>query len=261
MADYRTIYSFCLKHDYYLQNICRAIEISITPEGAALLRQRGLIFKQTKENEWSIIGDFEGAGVEDKSDILTLKMTLVEPQFVYFTIWQDFKPTNAYHLSLPYEKPEEEATNLIKYCEGKQEKNSFCSIDINLSNEMFKKARVGKTETNTLIFRSPKVYWEYLFISRNEKINEKLKIEEHSGKIVFEQMKKIEIEAFTAPILHSITKSPIPMNEHYKLELSLLEILNKDPPKKRVLIKHLPYPPIGRFITEQTNTIRQICYY
>lgn len=261
MTNYQTIFSFCLEHDYYTQNICRAIEIRVPSQSVSMLKRRGLIFKQTKENQWSIIGDCEGAGVDDDSDVLVLEMILVEPLFVCFTIWQDFRPTHAYHLSLPCNKTKEEATNVIKDSEHKRQSDSFCSIEINLSNEMFKRAENGNAEINTLIFRSPEVYWEYLFVSRSEKNNENLELKEISGKVVFSEMEKIEIEPFTLPVLQTITKSPIPMNERYKLDISLIEIINNNLQKKRVLIKHIPHPSLGRFVAEQTHTIRQICYY
>ncbi len=261
MTDYRSIFTIRLEHDYYMHNICRAIQLGITTEGILLMKRRNLMFKQIRENEWAIVGDCAGAGVFDEFDILKLEMVLLEPKFVYFTDWKNYQTRYTYHLNMPCKKNIVEASKAMHCTTIKRKGNNLCSIDIQLSNQMFEKAKIGETENNTLAFRTPKVRWEYLLTSRNGESTRNLKIEDGNNQIAFSQIKKVEMELFSHPVFSTTTKSSIPMKEHYELLFSLVEIVRKEPMMKRVLIKQLQYPVLGAFISERSDIIRQIVYY
>lgn len=263
MNDYLPIFTLCIEHDYYANNCCRAIQICVSSSGKSLLKRRDLMFKQTNENQWVIYGNSQGAGVVDDSDVLTLEMILTEPDFMYFTIWEDFNFKRAYHLDLPLKVTEEKITKVISVLdlERKPKGDVLSTISVKLSNKMFQNAKDGTPVMNTLVFQAPKVYWEYILLSRNGDLNRNLKIEEASGRISFRKMKKVKMQPFMDEVLYTIMDSPILMNEYYGFNLSLIEIIRENPIMKRVLIKQLKHPVIGRLITEKPNAMRQICYY
>lgn len=263
MSDYRPIFTFRLEHDYYMHNVCRSIGFRVAPSGMSLLKRRGLVFKQIADNEWCIIGDCAGSGVDDGSDTLELEMVLLDPKFKDFTVWSDFNLAHAYNLQMPCESSVVDATQVIQRTNIKRRGDAFCSVQIKLSNQMFENARNGKSEDNrnTLRFYAPKVYWEYIFIPRSGEANKDLILEDVHNNVTFSAMKKVEVEPFPTPVLHTISESLIPMREHYDLSFSLMEIVRREPLMKRTLLRQLPHPSLGRFITERPDSIQQICYF
>ena len=72
MGTYRPLYNIRIEHEYFDGNICRAMQCRISPSGQALCHRRGLLFRQTGTNEWTILYDDAGAGVDTLSDVLAL---------------------------------------------------------------------------------------------------------------------------------------------------------------------------------------------
>lgn len=55
MDSYRTLYRIKVEHDYFDGKPCTALQCRLTPQGEALARRRGLLFRQTAENEWTVL--------------------------------------------------------------------------------------------------------------------------------------------------------------------------------------------------------------
>lgn len=101
MSNYRTLYSLTVEHGYFDNGTCRALRCRISPRGADLWRRRGLLFRQSEPNAWTVLYDSDGAGVDTSSDTLLLEMDITDPAFVLYTRWDGFRPTSAYGLELP----------------------------------------------------------------------------------------------------------------------------------------------------------------
>ena len=74
MSNYRTLYSLTVEHGYFDNGTCRALRCRISPRGADLWRRRGLLFRQSEPNAWTVLYDSDGAGVDTSSDTLLLEM-------------------------------------------------------------------------------------------------------------------------------------------------------------------------------------------
>ena len=113
MGTYRPLYNIRIEHEYFDGNICRAMQCRISPSGQALCHRRGLLFRQTGTNEWTILYDDAGAGVDTLSDVLALELVMADPAFVLYTQWNGFQPSSAYRLELPVGQETLEATGAI----------------------------------------------------------------------------------------------------------------------------------------------------
>ena len=85
MSNYRTLYSLTVEHGYFDNGTCRALRCRISPRGADLWRRRGLLFRQSGPNAWTVLYDSDGAGVDTSSDTLLLEMDITDPAFVLYT--------------------------------------------------------------------------------------------------------------------------------------------------------------------------------
>lgn len=181
MGTYRPLYNIRIEHEYFDGNICRAMQCRISPSGQALCHRRGLLFRQTGTNEWTILYDDAGAGVDTLSDVLALELVMADPAFVLYTQWNGFQPSSAYRLELPVGQETLEATGaIVEQSANRQIGKGFCTVLLRLTEEVFSSAKAGTPETACLQFHVPEYRWEYLFVSRGgEKFSpEKLRLEE-----------------------------------------------------------------------------------
>lgn len=101
MGTYRPLYSLRVEHDYYDNLACRALAFRLKAGGVDLCRRRGLLFRQTAVNEWTLLYDCDSAGVDTSSDKVEAEFCITDPAFVLFTDWAALRPENAYTLELP----------------------------------------------------------------------------------------------------------------------------------------------------------------
>lgn len=89
MSTYRPLYSFRIEHDYFVGGICRALQCAVLPSGQELMTQRGLQLRQTAQNEWTVLYDADGAGVDTASDAIALGLSISDLAFVYIQSGKD----------------------------------------------------------------------------------------------------------------------------------------------------------------------------
>ncbi len=259
MADYRNIFTLCVEHEYYMGNMCSGMEIR--PISLELMKRRELVFKQTEINKWSIIGNFSGAGIDELSDVLILEVKISDNAFIHFTDWKGYDPVKSYQLDLPTDNLVIEAIEGIKRIDEKRKGNVLFTIYLRLSNKMFERAKNGKSVEQKLVFHAAQKYIEYLCIPRNREKVWHLKVEETSNKVVFGEISQQNMEAFGGLVyqVKSISKVPLYKGNNYIFRLK--EIVRENPLMERILVKQLPYSSVSDFITEDSNIIRQVCYY
>lgn len=83
MSTYRSLYSFRIEHEYFEDSNVNALMCSVLPSAQKLMAQRGLLFRQTDENEWTILYDTENADLDTESDIIEFGVLMSEPAFVF----------------------------------------------------------------------------------------------------------------------------------------------------------------------------------
>lgn len=266
MKNYRLLYCLRLEHEYYKDGKCRCIDVRTSPSDTKALRRRGLMLKQTEENEWCILSsNTEGSYIG--SDTFLLDFYLLDSTFAYYTDWTQFVHTDLYELKLPNAKAEFAAA-IEKKTLAPRIGSKFCIATLNLDEKTFS----GSLVTNTFKFFSRKVHWEYVFIPRDRTSKcgmpyngQTLKLKEKEDRISFDQPEMKELFGGIVWIVKS--KDLIPIAISYDYELSLYA--NDD----CTLMDRVPYPVPGLFQREKTESggdsgaeseqevIRQICYF
>lgn len=131
MDSYRILYRIRVEHDYFDGKPCTTFQCRLTPQGEALARWRGLLFRQTAPGEWAVLFNREP---DTGLDTLMLALSIADASFPIYTAWDDFRPSANYELELPRKKETLEAAN------------------------------AGTPMQTVLHFHAPSVQWEYLFV-------------------------------------------------------------------------------------------------
>lgn len=261
MDTYRTLYSLRVEHDYFDRLVCRSLVLRLTATGIDLCRRRGLLFRQTGLNEWVLLYDSSGAGVDTSSDCIETELCMVDPAFVLYTDWTALRPDNAYVLELPALSDAVEATEVIRESSEKRSIGSgFCTIRIVMTEKLFAAAQRGTPMTCTLRFRARQCKWEYLLISHNMSCLDSAQylMEEQSGEITFTSFEKVNVYGKDA--LRTVSQEMIPMKEHYTCKLKVC-LSAGETGRRQVLLKHVPFPVPGRFLDAEAGLLRQVCYF
>lgn len=257
MDSYRTLYRIKVEHDYFDGKPCTALQCRLTPQGEALARRRGLLFRQTAENEWTVLFNREP---DTGLDTLILALSITDTSFPLYTAWDDFRPSVDYELELPQKTETLEAATAIHASGRKRAIGSgFCTLHLRMTGEMLQAANSDTPMQTVLHFHAPKMRWEYLLISRNsEKLSaSKIRLEEVAGKMEFTAFK--DCEAYGRTALCSRSKGEIPMRLSYTCRLRITAQEEGKP--KRVLLPQVPPPGAGTYMDTPKGILRQVCYY
>lgn len=260
MSTYRSLYSFRIEHEYFEDSNGNALMCSVLPSAQKLMAQRGLLFRQTDENEWTILYDTENAGLDTESDIIEFGVLMSEPAFVFYTEWQNFNPMVAYQIDLPIGKSEVNATDVITEIGVKRSFGiPFCTIMIHLTEELWQEAKKDVPLKNTLIFKTPERFWEYVFICQNtnrEISSECLKLETDKEILTFESFERTN--EFGRNAFRTVSEKAVPMRERYDIKLNL--IVTHDKEQKQYLLRNIEHPIPGQF-KSKADKLRQVCYF
>ena len=247
MSTYRSLYSFRIEHEYFEDSNVNALMCSVLPSAQKLMAQRGLLFRQTDENEWTILYDTENADLDTESDIIEFGVLMSEPAFVFYTEWQNFNPMVAYQIDLPIGKSEVNATDVITEIGVKRSFGiPFCTIMIHLTEELWQAAKKDVPLKNTLIFKTPERFWEYVFICQNtnrEISSEYLKLETDKEILTFRSFERTN--EFGRNAFRTVSEKAVPMRERYDIKLNL--IVTHDKEQKQYLLRNIEHPIPGQF--------------
>lgn len=262
MESYRTLYRIAVAHDYFEGQPCTALQCRLSPQGARLARQRGLLFRQTAANEWAVLYDCNGAGPDTENDVLTLEMSLTDPTFPLYTEWKDFRPAAAHVLELPRAEESMDAATAIRPArDGKRKVGTpFCTVLLRLTEQLPEAAETDCPKGALLRFHAPEVQWEYLFLPRGEGIAspDGLTLEDAAGKVEFSAFE--ECEAYGRKAWRTVSQGRIPMRASYGCRLRLV-VQNGGRQQKRILLSRIDPPEPGRYQSGQDGILRQVCYF
>lgn len=262
MENYRPLYRIAVAHDYFDGQPCTAIGCRLSPQGAELARQRGLLFRQTAANEWVVLYDSNGAGPDTENDVLTLEISLSDPAFPLYTEWKDFRPSAAHVLELPQAEENMDAATAIRRAgDGKRKPGTpFCTVLLRLTEQLPEAAETDRPKGALLRFHAPSVQWECLFLSHGEGSASPgtPALEDTAGKVEFSAFE--ECEAYGRKAWRTVSKARIPMRTSYGCRLRLVAQTGGRQ-QKRILLSRISPPEPGRYQSGQDGTIRQVCYF
>lgn len=256
MERYRILYRIRVKHGYFDNGPCPALQCRLTPQGGTLARRRGLLFRQTAPGEWTLL--FRDRPAED--DLLTLDLSVADPAFTLYTAWDGFRPQAAYELELPAEEEAVEATAAIRPSDRKRAIGSgFCTLGVRLTAEMAEAAESGQPMQAELYFKEAAAQWEYLFIPTggNAVPPGQLQLEDTAGKVQFAAFR--QCEAYGRQAVCTTSRSRVPMRMTYGCRLRLT--VQEEGRQKRILLPQVAPPEPGRYMDAPQGILRQICYY
>lgn len=260
MSTYRSLYSFRIEHEYFNKGIGNALLCITQSSAQKLMAQRGLLFRQTEGNEWTILYDMESAGLDTDSDIIGLGVSMSEPAFALYTEWQNINPMAAYQIDLPIGQSEVYATDVITEIGVKRSFGiPFCTIMIHLTDELWQAAKKDVPLKNTLIFKTPERFWEYVFICQNtnrEISSEHLKLETDKEILTFSSFERTN--EFGRNAFRTVSEKAVPMRERYDIKLNL--IICHDKKQKQFLLRNIEHPIPGQFRSD-ADKLRQVCYF
>lgn len=257
MDSYRTLYRIRVGHDYFDGKPCTALQCRLTPQGEALARRRGLLFREAAPGEWAVLFNRDPA---TGLDTLTLALEIADTSFPLYTAWDGFRPFADYELELPQKTETLEVATAI-HAPGRKRAIGFgfCTLYLRMTDEMLQAANAGTPVQAVLHFHAPKMRWEYLFIPHDrEKLSaSKIRLEEATGKMEFTPFK--ECEAYGRKAWCSRSKGEIPMRLSYTCRLRVTAQEEGRP--KRVLLPQVPPPGTGTYMDVPEGILRQVCYY
>lgn len=257
--NYRPLYSLRVEHDYFDRGVCRALRCRISPTESALWHRRGLLLRRLGENEWTILYDSEGAGMDTSSDVLVLEMEMADPAFVLYTQWEGFRPASAYGLALPVQEEMQEAVRIIREVAPKRKTGSgFCRIEIRMTEALWQAAQEESPQGCTLRFHAPQRRWEYLVVPRggDTLVPERFVLEEVAGKLHFSPFEPVRI--YGKDMLRTVSEEAVPMRERYDVRLKLVSPAGNTG-RKQTLLRHIDPPEPGRFMDVEAGLLRQMC--
>lgn len=191
---------------------------------------------------------------------MSLDLSIADPDFVLYTAWERFRPSEAYTLMLPQSEESIDAANAILSSGRKRGVGmGFCTLSLRLTEDVIQRAEAGIPMQSILRFHSPSMQWEYLFIPTNQEQTgaSRMQLEDTSGTMEFFDVEGCE--AYGRKAWRTISKAPVPMYRSYGCRLRLTS--QEDGKQKRVLLSAVDPPAPGRFMHPRSGLLRQVCYY
>jgi len=261
MGAYRRLYSIRFTHDYFIRELCRAIQCRVTAPGAELMRRRGMLLKRTAESEWALLYDSSGSGPDTAADALSFELQLADRDFVLYTRWLDFRPDAAYRLDLPSGGGEIEAAEAVADTgERRRIGAGFCSARLALTEETVSAAQSGTPPCCTIRFHAPEYRWEYILLPERGSALDcgALCLEAAEGKVryrfpAFEKVREYDRDAY-----RTVSEEAIPLKENYGFRLRL-SLSTADNRPKRTIMRDVPLPVPGRHLSAAPGLVRQVC--
>ena len=262
MSTYRPLYSFRIEHDYFVGGICRALQCIVLPSGQELMTQRGLLLRQTAQNEWTVLYDADGAGVDTASDAIALGLSISDPAFVLYTEWQGFSPSVSYRLDLPLANGNAFASEVIVDTENKRRIGMpLCTITLRLTENLWQAAVKGTPKCDTIKFKVPERYWEYILIKQSNHREfplEQLRLYTDKNLLTFNSFEKTN--EFGRDAYRTVSEKAVPIRERYDFRLNLIATPENSNRQKQILLRNVEHPKPGQ-IKSDADKLRQVCYF
>ncbi len=255
MSSYCPLYTLSFRHRYFADGLCRAFSCIPAPSGQELLHRRGLLFRQSDAGSWTVLCDAAGSGPDTGSDVLELDLSVTDPQFVLYTMWENFRPASAYSLALPL--PEGGTADAVKAiaesAAARQIGRGFCSVSLRLTERMWLDALDGHPQGCTLLFSAKECRWEYLLDLRKVTAGMPgvFMLEERSGRLTFPPFARTEDGTF-----RTVSEEAVPMRACYDVDLKLT-CGAQGSDRRQTLMRHVPPPEPGAYLDSEPGLLRR----
>ncbi len=258
MEQFITFASIRAEHTYYSTPFNRYITLTPTLETKGLMKRRGLLFTEDADG-WSWLMRKDCAGF-DTDDLLELSMQISDANFTRVTRLADYHPQHFYQLLLGNKK-NVDAGIALSVTKEKKWMAEFCRIRMVPTSTLWKKAQRDNPMSYTICFQSTSARWEYLFVMSNEATDnlQNLLLEETKNRIVFEKAERLQ-SPFGTHVWRTVSTSSVSALEHPEYRLVLSAILQEYPLKKRTVSRFIQCPQPGKYISDDPDMIREICY-
>lgn len=256
MSSYSPLYTLSIRHGYFDDGLCRAFSCTPAPSGQELMRRRGLLFRQTDAGSWTVLCDTAGSGPDTGTDVLELDLAITDPQFVLYTLWENFRPTAAYSLALPL--PEDGTADgtktMTESAAARQIGRGLCTVSLRLTEEMWQDALKGHPQDCTLLFTPKACRWEYRLDFRKDTIRPsgQLMLEERSGRLTFPPFVRTE-----GGVFRTVSEESLPMHVRYDIDLKLT-CRQENSDRRQILMRHIPPPEAGAYLDSNPGMLRRI---
>lgn len=259
MEQFVPFIGLTVAHDYYQTAAAGHFSLSPTAQTEQLMRRRGILFRPQADG-WTWLMREECAGF-DKSDVLELSMQATDADFLRVTKLDGYCPQRFYRLALR-SRQDVNAAALWSPTDEKKWMPELCRIVVKPTAALLKKAKLGTPMKYTLRFQTPAFRWEYLFVDRNENndAGRNFLLEEAKGRLTFEKTERLKNSPYGEHVWRTVSTATVSAREHPDYLLTLLEVLQEVPPKKRTVSRFIPCPRSGQYLTDEPDTIRQVCY-
>lgn len=259
MEHFIPFVSLCVEHNYYTPPVNRHFSLTPTAETEVLMRRRGLLFIETPQGwAWLLRRDSAGFGADD---VLELSVHILDTDFFRVTRLENYHPQIFYQLKLGNARSVD-AASALRATNKKKWGGEFCRIRMKPTSVQLEKARKDMPVNYTLRFYAQAFTWEYLFVLRDnntEKLGNLL-LEETKNRITFEKAGRLENSSFGTNVWRTVSTTPVSALECSDYKLVLSTVIQEYPLKKRTVSRFIECPQPGKYISDDPDLIRKVCY-
>lgn len=261
------LYKIKVEHDYFSNARPRQLKFATHRECADLFRRRGLSLYSPGRSTVEVLFDADGGGLDTKNDIIKLTLESHDPQFLLYTDWEDINPAAGYRLSLSGDSSIEDASKAFEMVTPSRGIGvKLFEIAIQPTDEMIERAKVGEPVCCTLHFLAPDRYWEYLILIQN---TEDMGLISRLGKAVItacDTARKSSVDFSSFQIatidsgvsLRARSMEKIPMRERYNIDVRMETESPSGGGMKQCLISNMKHPELGKYQSDDLETLRII---
>ena len=256
MSQYIAIAAIRIEHNYYNPPENSFVGLEPTSETKKLMKQRGVMLRQSRGNEWQWIMADDASGFADK-DVLELSMIVKDPCFLQQIESDGYDPDSFYKFNAENGLVEVNADFVWrKDTNGQKLKNEFCRIvlkPVEMVSERLrmlymKVEQLGKEEIReensvqfaaikqeirqlqeiccpkfTIRFCSCAYYWEYLcvFKDENDMRGKDLRLRTRENVVAFGAPEKNEKTSLGTNVWRLVSTGRIKAKERYDMPMQL----------------------------------------
>ena len=276
MSQYIAIAAIRIEHNYYNPPENSFVGLEPTPDTKKLMRQRGVMLRQSRGNEWQWIMADDASGFADK-DVLELSMIVKDPCFLQQIESDGYDPDSFYKFNVENGLVEVNDDFVWrKETNGQKLKNEFTFAedsfveDLQLGKEEIREGNSVQFEAIkqeirqlqkiccpkfTIRFCSCAYYWEYLcvFKDENDMRGKDLRLRTRENVVAFGAPEKCERTSLGTNVWRLVSMGRIKAKERYDMPMQLYI-------GRRLESRFISPPQIGKFQSDSSHTLREVCY-
>jgi hypothetical protein len=137
----------------------------------------------------------------------------------------------------------------------------LCTICIRLTDDVWQTAVKGTPKYDTIKFKAPKRYLEYILIKQSNNREfplEQLRLDTDKNFLTFNSFEKTN--EFGRDAYRTVSEKAVPIRERYDFRLNLIATPENSNHQKQILLRNVEHPKPGQFKSD-ADKLRQVCYF